>query len=153
VIAQPGREQLGQDDDDDDREQDRGHVLGGDALDALAQVPAHAAGAEEADDGGGAEGDVPAVDGDAGPGHPHLGQHGVDEDLQLVGAGGADRLDLARPDRLDRLREQLAGEADAIERQREGAGQHAEAEHHHQQDRPDHLVNRAASHDERRAGL
>ena len=44
----------------DDREQDRGHVLRGDALHALAQVPAHAAGAEEADDGGGAEDDVPA---------------------------------------------------------------------------------------------
>ena len=27
ALAQPGREQLGQDDDDDDREQDRGHVL------------------------------------------------------------------------------------------------------------------------------
>ena len=122
--------------------------LRGDALHALAQVPAHAAGAEEADDGGGAEAHVPGVDRDAGPGHPHLRQHGVDEDLQLVGAGGADRLDLARPDRLDRLREQLAGEADAVERQRQRAGQHAEAEHHHQQDGPDHLVDRAAGHDD-----
>ena len=49
---------------------------------------------------------------------------------------------------LDRLGEELGDEADRGHRQREDAGERAEAHRLHEQDRDDHLVKRAAQRDE-----
>ena len=89
------------------------------------EIEAHAAAAEETDDRGGAEGDVPGVDGEAYERHPNLRQDGVVKDLQRARADRAQGLDRAHIDRLDLVGEQLAGKADAEHGQRQHPGERA----------------------------
>ena len=64
------------------------------------------------------------------------------------GAGGADRLGLGLVDVLDVLGQQLGEEADGRERQRQEAGERAEAEHRHEEDGDDDLLEGAADGDD-----
>ena len=62
---------------------------------------------------------------------------------------GAHRLDLLQRNLLDRLGEELADEADRRDRQRENAGERAEADRLDEHDGDDHRVERAAQGDHR----
>ena len=127
--------------------------LRGDALHALAQVPAHAAGAEEADHGGGAEDDVPGVDRDAGPGDAHLRQH---RDRRRPAAGWRRSRGPPRPGRgrIASIASEKSLPAKPMQKSVSASapGSMPKPSTHHQQDGPDHLVDRAAGHDEEARG-
>ncbi len=102
------------------------------SVDRSVERRADAAGTDDADDGGFAEVDVEPVEGKADEAGHHLRLDGPVHLLPPRSAGGTDRLHLPRVDILDVLGEQLGEEADRGERERQEAGERAEAEHGHE---------------------
>ena len=99
-------------DDDDDLRGGLGVV---EAADALVERLADAAGADDAERGGRAHIGLQPVERERAPQRHHLRDDAEDHLLQADRAGGADALDRARIDRLDRFREQLGEDAEIVD--------------------------------------
>ena len=84
-------------------------------VDPLLEEEADASATHEADDGGHAHVDVPAIEGEGDVGRYDLEDDGVDDGLEEVGAGGSDDLDGARVNGLQRLGVKLAQGSDGVD--------------------------------------
>ena len=119
------------------------------AAQGVLQREADAAGSDEAQHHRHPQVDVDAVDERPDPGRDDLGYHGIEHLAQISGAGAANRLTGPGIGLFDGVGEQLGEHADRVQRQREDAGQHPDAERPHEQHREQEIGHRPAECDDR----
>ena len=106
------------------------------------QGDANPACADHADDGGGADVGLKAVQGVGDQERHHLRQDAVKDLFDFIGAGGANAFHRTGLDGFDRLGKQLGEHAGGVNEQRHDARERTEADGDHEQHRKDHFVDR-----------